>query len=457
VPETRPGVYHRTDLGNARRLTDQHGANLRHVAAWGSWLIWDTTRWLRDETSEIMRRAIATIKSMWAELADLEDRSDRDLQLRWIMRSESAQRLRAMTDLAASQPEIALVGHAFDQHGWLLNCPNGTINLRSGQLQPHRQDDLLTKRCTVAYEPSASCPRWLAFLDRIFAGNTALIAFLQRAIGYSLTADTSEQCLFILHGDGANGKSTLIETIRTILGDYAKTTPMDSLMAKSQHSIPSDIARLQSARFVSASEAGDGRKLDEELVKRISGADTMTARFLHHDWFEFTPVLKLWIAANHRPTIRGLDDGIWRRILLIPFSVKIPLEQRDSDLAHKLAAEASGILTWAIQGCLEWQKQQLSPPPEVIATTNEYRTDMDALGRFLADRCIQAPGAIISAKQLYGEYVAWTDENGEFRASQTRLGAYLRDHGLNRDRDSRGATIWRGLSLTGTPQQGDLL
>ncbi|HYU47276.1 MAG TPA: phage/plasmid primase, P4 family, partial [Terriglobales bacterium] len=259
------------------------------------------------------------------------------------------------------------------------------LNLKTGTLQPHCREDLLTKCLPIAYDPNAECPTWLDFLKTIMANNAALITFLQRAIGYSLTGDTSEQCLFIAHGSGSNGKSTFLEVLQALLGDYAESTPSASLLAKDRHDgIPNDIARLRGARLVTAVEIGEGKRLNEELVKRLTGQDTMTARFLFAEFFDFHAEFKLWIACNHLPTIRGTDHAIWRRIRLIPFTVTIPDEQQDKKLPGKLQAELPGILRWAIQGCLAWQEQELSTPSEVIAATKDYRALMDVIGGVLS-------------------------------------------------------------------------
>jgi putative DNA primase/helicase len=231
------------------------------------------------------------------------------------------------------------------------------------------------------------------------------------------------------------------------------TTPTDTLMVKNGQSIPGDVARLMGARFVSASESGDGRRLDEELIKRISGGDRMSARFLHHDWFEFYPVLKLWLAANHKPTIRGTDHGIWRRIHLIPFTVTFPPSKQDRKLMSKLHAEASGILAWAVRGCLEWQRSGLQPPQVVQDATEEYRTEMDTFGTFLAECCVLQRGAQMTNKALRQAYHEWCDENAEREQPQTRLSQTLQDRGIEKGRDHKGATIWYGVGLLTEPTQ----
>lgn len=440
-------IEHRTDLGNARRFVARFGDDARYVAKWQQWLLWDGSRYLRDETEQVMRWAKATVRLIGRECELTEDPDEREQIGKWAMRSEAEARLRAMLSLTQSEPEISIAAEQLDADNWRLNCRNGLVDLRAGALASHTQAALCTKRAEADYQPHAKCPTWLAFLRTIFAGDEELIAYLQRAVGYSLTGDTSEQCLFVLHGTGANGKSTFIETITSILADYGATTPTETLMVKHGDSIPSDVARLVGARFVAASESGDGRRLDEELVKRITGGDRMTARFMHRDWFQFTPVLKLWLAVNHEPQIRGTDHGIWRRIHLVPFAVTIPDEQQDKSLKTKLLAERAGILAWAIEGCLAWQRGGgLRPPEKVVAATKAYRARMDNIGQFLGEMTTKTPTAATSAKRLYGAYEAWCQESSETLANQTRFGRYLNDHGFIKRRTMRGIE-WIGLGL----------
>jgi putative DNA primase/helicase len=356
-----------------------------------------------------------------------------------------------MLSLASTEIEIATSIEHLDRDGWILNAQSGTIDLRTGRVYANRPGDLCTKRAEVKYDPrgTVSCPTWLQFLDTTFAGDAEMIAYVQRAIGYALTADTTEQCVFVLYGRGANGKSTFLKTLATILGDYSAITPTSTLMAKRFEGIPSDVARLAGVRFVCASEVGDGKRLDEELVKRMTGGERITARFMHHDWFEFEPVLKLFLAVNHKPTIFGDDEGIWRRIHLWPFTVSIAEDDQDKRLSEKLLAERPGILAWAVQGCLEWQRSGLQPPEAVRQATRDYRAEYDSLGRFWEDRCQAQPKSITASAALIKVYEAWCQENGERQQSARRLGAYLREQqGCQPARDARGARAWLGVELT---------
>ncbi len=446
-----------TDLGNARRLVAAHGAELRYCHPWGKWFAWDGRRWRLDESGEVVRRAKATIRDLYREAAGLDDAARQALG-KHALRSEAGARLRAMVDLAESEPGIPVHPDDLDRDPWLLNVRNGTVNLRTGALRPHERGDLVTKLAAVEYDPAADCPAFLAFLDRIMAGNEGLIRFLQRAAGYSLTGDTSERVLMILHGEGRNGKSTFLEVLRSILGDYAIRTPTDTLMAKRENGIPNDVAALRGARFVSASEADEGRRLAEATIKDLTGGDTISARFMRGEFFNFAPEFKLWLGTNHKPGIRGTDQAIWDRIRLVPFTVRIPDSEQDKRLREKLLAEASGILTWALEGCLDWQRDGLGEPQEVTEATAGYRAEMDVLGAFLDDRCVCHERAQVSAKALYAAYQAWCDETGEKPLTQQATGRRLTERGFDSAQLGKSRTrTWLGIGLKtdDDPPQGD--
>jgi putative DNA primase/helicase len=352
-----------------------------------------------------------------------------------------------MISLAESEPGVSVAPDQLDANPWLLNCANGTLDLRTGELRPHRREDLLTKQVPVKYSPDARCQRWLDFLLEIMGGNLRLVAFLQRAVGYSLTGDVGEQVFFLLHGGGANGKSTFLESIKTMMGDYGAQADFGMFLSRRHESIPNDVARLAGARFVSALEAEAGKHLSESLVKSLTGGDTVAARFLYSEFFEYRPQFKLFLAANHKPVIKGTDLAIWRRIRLIPFAVTIPCEKQDKNLSAKLRSELPGILTWAVHGCMAWREHGLDVPGEVTAATESYRSEMDILGSFLAESCVQRPTSTATAKQLYFAYVQWCEGNGEHPLGQRNFGMRLSERGFDRRRGTGNVHIWHGIGL----------
>ncbi len=452
APPTLVLGYPATDTGNAERFAQHHGRDVRFCAALGGWHFWDGTRWRLDKTGDVKRMGKATVRRIGAEAAATEDDDKRKELLAWARKSESKARRADMLSLAESEPGMAVEAAAFDAYLWLLNCKNGTLDLRTGALRPHRRADLLTKRAPIAYDPLAKCPVWLAFLGAVMADRPALVEFLQRAIGYALTGDTREQVFFILHGGGANGKSTLLNILALLMGDYAQQTDTDALMAKSGGGINNDLARLRGARLVSAVETEAGKRLAEVKIKQLTGGDTVTARFLFQEFFEFKPLFKLFLATNHKPEIRGTDNAIWRRVRLVPFDVTFTPEQQDKALADKLRAELPGILAWAVQGCLKWQRTGLGEPDEVKAATRAYREEQDLVALFLSDCCIIEQHAQVTAKELNAAYQDWCKDSGEKPITAIELGKRLTERGLRAKKGTGGVRKWLGLGLLSDPQ-----
>jgi putative DNA primase/helicase len=440
--------YQPTDYGNAQRLAARHRPDLRYCGPFGRWYRWDGRRWREDSDGEVMRRAKATARAMQEEALTIKNQTERQQALRFALASESHARLKAMTELAKSERGIPVTPDELDADRWLLNVQNGTLNLQSGILREHQRENLITKLAPVTYDPSAACPTWDAFLSRIMDGDAALIGFLQRITGYALTGDTSENAMFLLYGTGRNGKSTYLETVRALLGDYAKRTPAETLLATRREGAREDLARLKGARFVSASETEGGRRLAESLVKDMTGGDTLAARFLYSGTFEFKPEFKLFLATNHKPTVQGTDTGIWSRIKMIPFTVRIPDAAMDKHLGQKLLAELPGILAWAVRGRLAWQRDGLGVPEAVRAATESYRAEMDVLGQFLATCCTEASGAFVPVGDLYAAYQRWCEANGErYPFSQRGLGLRLKERGLEQGKGTGGVRVWKGLGL----------
>lgn len=447
-------AFNLTDLGNAERLVAAHGDDVRHVPGLG-WHIWDGRRFRRDDDGEIVRRMKATVRDMLAAAATLDDDDRRKGLTAHAYRSEAENRIRAAIALAATDEQVITRLEDLEAHPLTLNVANGVLHLEVGEILEHDRELLLTKLAPVPFEPDAQAPTWDAFLETVMGGDTEAIEFLRRAVGYSLTGLTNEQVIFILYGTGANGKTTFIETLRALFGEYGQQTPAETFLER-RESIPNDVARLPGARFVAAVETPEGRRLNETMVKRLVGGDTMAARFMRGEWFEFAPIFKAWLATNHRPVIRGTDEAIWRRIRLVPFTVTIPECDRDRDLAAKLRAELPGILRWAAEGCRDWLANGLGPPAAISAATRAYRAEMDVLGSFLDDCCLLAPNAKAKAGDLYAEFTAWATRTGEReRLTQTAFGLRLAEKGFQSSRNGR-ARWWSGIGLlTDDPGGGD--
>jgi len=447
APEPKQhSVAHLTDMGNAERLVQLHGRDLHYCYPSARWLVWDGTRWNTNQEGALVYRAKNTVRGIYAEASKATDSTERRQIAEWAKRSEGETRLNAMISLARSEPGIPILPEALDSKPWLLNVTNGTINLNTGDLQPHRREDLCTKLAPVNYDPNATCPLWVQFLNRILDGKQDLIAFVQRAVGYALTGSTREQVLFMLYGTGANGKSTFLEILQAMLGDYAKYAEFETFLARKSSGPRNDIADLVGARLVCAQEIEGGARLAESVVKHLTGGDTVKARFLFREFFEFKPQFKLFLAANHKPVIRGTDLAIWRRIHLLPFTVVIPPEEQDKDLPSKLKDELAGIMTWAVRGCLAWQSDGLTPPKSVIAATQEYREEMDILAGFLVECCVINTNAKARAGELYAAYREWCEKNGEKPVSQRNFGSRLQERGLKSAR-TRRYRMWEGIGI----------
>jgi putative DNA primase/helicase len=301
----------------------------------------------------------------------------------------------------------------------------------------------------VNYVPEAGCPTWLAFLKRVLGGNGELNGFLQRFLGYSLTGRTDEQVIAIAHGAGANGKSTFLSAAKMILGDYGQSVPLDTfLVNKHVDTARPDLARLRGSRLVAAVESDSGRRFAEGLVKTLTGGDTIVARRLYREHFEFTPTFKVVIATNHRPVIKGTDDAIWRRIRLVPFTVTIPPEERDRELPDKLQAEREGILAWAVQGCLEWQRRGLGLPKDVADATAAYKNDMDILGDFIEANCTVDAKHSAPAESLYERYLTWAHKANEKPMTKKAFGQALGERGYTSKQQGKDRErTWSGIGL----------
>ncbi|MCC6362992.1 MAG: DNA primase [Bryobacterales bacterium] len=437
-----------TDLGNARRFVARYRDAVLYCEPWSRWFHWDSMRWAEDDRLEVFARAADLIRSLYSLAKKIKDDDEREAFLSHLIKSESQRAIHAMVTLARADRAIARHPDDFDSDPWLLTLKNGTIDLRSGRIRPQSPGDRITKLAPVAYDPSARCPNWLDFLDMIMLGRKSLVEFLKRALGTSLTGITSDKAMFILYGPGGdNGKSTMVEVIEKLLGSYAKRTPVETFLKKREGSIPNDIARLRGARFVWAAENDRGVRLAESLVKEMTGGDRMVARFLHGEFFEFMPAFKIWLATNHKPAIRG-DAAIWRRLKLVPFEYTIPKDRQKKrhEVMTMFQAELPGILNWAIEGCLEWQRDGLGVPDEVVNATREYEAEQDTFSMFLEEKCVRAPNARVLSLALYREYKAWAEEHGESPASHKTFASLMSERGFAKAKTMKGA-LYSGVGI----------
>ena len=437
--------FNTTDLGNSRRLIAWEGGDLRYCYPWGRWLVWTGRNWLVDDRGEVLKRAKATVSRIYQEAAAARDEETRKALAKHAMNSESERKIKAMVELA--KPEVSILPEELDADPWKLNARNGTIDLRTGRLLEHNRADLITKIAPVEYEPMATAPHWEEVLERVLSSEDVR-GFFKRLCGYALTGDVSEHVLPVLYGTGANGKSTVLNALLEVLGDYGIQAAPDLLISK-RGSHPTELADLFGMRFVTSIEVEDGRRFAESLVKQLTGGDRVRARRMRQDFWEFDPTHTVFLATNHKPEVKGTDNAIWRRIRLIPFTETIPPDEQDKKLPEKLRAELPGILAWAVEGCLEWQLDGLQAPKEVRQATGQYRSEMDVIGAFLSECCVLDEDRTVSAGDLYRAYGEWCKDTGETPDKQRKFGARLTERGrFERYRGGKsGGHRWRGLTL----------
>lgn len=427
------------DTGNAQRFIDIFGTLVKYSYIDKQWFTYNGSYWEQDKTGEVLKFVDMLVDGMKNEKISIPDDMDQDKALeawnKFLKKSRSNNAKKALVNEV--QHHVPVLHDEFDKDKTLLNTANGYVDLTNGILADHDIKKMFSKQTAVEYTDKIDAPEWEKFLNQIFANDRDTINYVQKAVGYSLTGSTKEQVMFLLYGNGRNGKSIFIETISDMLGSYAKTMQADSIMVKQNaSSANSDIARLQGARLVTASEPNEGLRLDEGLVKQLTGGDKVTARFLYGSEFEFEPEFKIWLATNHKPIIRGTDDGIWRRLMLIPFNVQIPLDKVDKDLKYKLKREAVGILNWAVEGAVMWQKEGLNPPQSVQKASQKYRNEMDVTSSFIEECCEVAPDKKVQANALFEAYKNWAGKNSQYSMSNTKFGSemsnkFKRKHGRN--------------------------
>jgi putative DNA primase/helicase len=438
--DARPPEF--SDEALALRFAELHVDDLRYVAAWSRWLSWDGARWQFDDTLaayDLARKVcrVAASQCNKAKAAAV---------------LASAKTVAAVERLAKADRRIAATVDQWDVDPWMLNTPGGVVDLRTGEQRPHRPGNYMTKITAVAPDGACPTPIWSGFLDRVTGGDAELAAFLRRMAGYALTGTTHEHALFFLHGSGANGKSTLLNALTGITGDYHTTAAIETFTASQQEHHSTDLAGLRGARLVTSVETEEGRRWAESKIKALTGGDKIAARFMRQDYFQFTPTFKLVIAGNHKPGLRSVDEAIRRRFHLVPFTVVIPLEQRDKNLGERLRAEWPGILAWMIDGCLDWQKRGLAPPDAVTSATAAYLEAEDALAAWLDEVGTRDPNGWESTKMLFASWKTWADSASEHAGTMKRFVQNLDARGFTpeRRRHARGFRGFRiGLDLDG--------
>lgn len=424
----RRRVYTCDDIGNAERFWVRHKDRTRWTAGHG-WLVFDGRRWLRADSKQIETLAIRCVEDIPKEVPHA-DETQKEQLWKWAKKSRSLASMRAMTELAAAMPRMTLPGDAFDRVKHMITVANGSIDLRTGKLVPHNPEHLATRMTNVKYDPAATCPEWDRFVSQVMAGDEDLIAFLRRAVGYSLTGDCREECLFLNHGHGSNGKSTFLEVIRAVVGEYSASASFDTFMQKSNESIRNDIARLAGVRYVTASETESNARLSEATVKQVTGRDRLTARFLRMEHFEFDPQFKVWMSVNHLPSVRASDHGMWRRIRLIPW--KVQFSPPDKQLRDRLMNELPGILAWAVQGAVEWHASGLRPPAAVVDETMKYRKDEDLIGTFIDEVADTYPSAEVEFSDLFVAFTLWCRDSQERLWTKKRFASAMTDKGYEK-------------------------
>ena len=470
TPEPPPAVDPAADLGtvspcthvaNARRIARNYAQTLRYVLGRG-WIVWTGQFWRPDPTADgalatgfvsgLARKIAEEAAALYAAAANTSTDEERkalyaraEARGKWAYQSENASVIAAGLKLA--KRDLLIEHHQIDSNPWLFNCQNGTIDLRTGMLQPHNPTDLITHLAPVTYDAHATCPTWEKFVREVFADDMEMVKFLQRALGWSLTGVVQDRALFFLYGSqGTNGKTTLVETYRDVLGTwgeesfgYARKVDVTTFMkSKTYDDNLRKVCQLAGARFTYSSEIDEEHRLNEQLIKDMTGGDTLEARRLYNEPFTFKPTFKPWMYGNHKPEIRGTDDALWSRVKLVPFEVSFA-DRVDPTLPDKLRAELSGILNWAIQGCLAWQQEGLKPPERVQTATQKYREEQDTIGRFISE-CCQTGEEYMTCKAsiLYAAYERWANDNNHEDLNQKRFGSYLTAHGYLSDDNATG-------------------
>lgn len=428
----------------ALRFSRRHGDELRYVAAWNKWYRFDGQTWKPDDT----RNTFSLARNLCREVASGINKP-RDAKA-----IANAKTRAAVVALAGEDRRLAATVDQWDTDLWALNTPEGVFDLRNGECRDARADDYMTKITSVA--PDADCPMpvWLAFLEKVTAGDKELQGFLARMAGYALTGSTSEHALFFLYGTGGNGKGVFMNTLTRIMGDYHRAAPIETFTETNADKHPTELAMLRGARLVTSTETEEGRRWAESRLKALTGGDPIAARFMRQDFFEYTPQFKLMISGNHKPGLRSVDEAIRRRINMLPFVVTIPPEERDKDLGTKLVVEYPGILAWMIKGCEDWRKNGLAPPTAVADATASYLENEDAMGLWIELCCAKGPDYWTPVGALFERWKVWAEATGETVGTIRRFSQRLEADGFKPlRRDDRG---FIGLTVYKNPEEPDL-
>lgn len=443
-----------SDSGNGIRFAQRMRDVVRYCVGESRWYIWDGSRWAQDVLNRALHLTEEIVKDLYVEASELTGEAEREVVERWAKQSQALGKRRAMLDLAAVQPGIAIEPDQLDSDPWILTTRNGTLDLRTGTLRESRPEDLNTRRAEVDFDPGADCPLWLNHIDFVTHGDKLLADYLRRAVGYTLTGLTGEQKLFFLWGTGQNGKSTFVDVIGNLMGSYATTADENLLTGTGGH--PTQLADLRGARLVVADETDRDKKLAEQRIKMMTGR-TIKARFMRQDFFRYTPRFKLWVSGNHKPEIRGNDDGIWRRLKLVPFTSKFTDDQRILDYDEILRGELAGILNWALVGLADWVKiGGLGDTDAVRVATAEYRGEEDVIGQWIAEALeLGVVDAETSSGALYESYRWWCHANGiQEVKSNIVLGRELSQRGMRALPPKRVGGIltrlWLGVRVRST-------
>jgi putative DNA primase/helicase len=452
VDEGAKKDYDMTDTGNAHRLYDKFGMSIKYSYNRKKWLYWDGKVWRIDDSGEIKKLADSICDDIKREaFMEQDEKTQMDL-LKWANRTASSKGKEAMIKECQHLSGIPASPDDFDVYTDYLNCQNGIVNLRNGELIPHDSYFMMSKVCYSEYDSTNKKPElWLKFLDDVTNGNKELQDYIQKCVGYSLSGSVREQCAYFLYGMGNNGKSTFLDVISDLLGGYSSNVQPETIMMKrfGDGGANSDIARLKSARFVTSEEPTEGVRLNEGLLKQLTGGSKITCRFLYGDEFEYSPEFKIWVATNHKPVIRGTDLGIWRRIKLIPFEVTIPKEKVDKNIKWKLRKEFPQILHWAVEGCIKWQKEGIEDPPCVLEAVKDYKKEMDLLAGFI-DQCIEIDYTCdekIMGSELFSIYSKWARENKEYEMSSKKFFIEITKKLPDKGRDAKGI-FWKNVKMT---------